>query len=310
MLHMNRLLATGLARHIDEFCRESAQFGGILVLPRTVILENERHQQSLYVDAVAKLEAARLTLAQCGIAVPAFRPEDVLRRVDLSTALGDTGIKVEIENPTLNDYRDAERRASLHLAPQSPDANSDEMRDLVIWAVALRIAAGDGDAMLVSRDAIHSDEGGSAEANTVRLHRAKTFVDALEQLGRVSRAGALVRSVLATIWDELKASGIPLAGEVPSRRFLALQFSVDDDGHVNMRLNFEFATGQGKLSGDAHIYQLTPSSIQAAFMGLTIEREPWRTGTLNVMVNGQLPKPTGAVDERMTELRDVTEGNQ
>ena len=101
MLHMNRLLDTGLARHIDEFCRESAQFGGILVLPRTVILENERQQQSLYEEAVAKLEAARQTLAQCGIAVPAFRPEDVLRKVDLPTALRDTGITVEIENPTI-----------------------------------------------------------------------------------------------------------------------------------------------------------------------------------------------------------------
>ena len=116
--------------------------------------------------------------------------------------------------------------------------------------------------------------------------------------------------MLATIWDELKASGLPLPDDVPSRRFSALQFSVDDEGHINIRLNFDFATGQGKLSGDAHIYQLAPSSIQAAFTRLTIEGAPYGTGTLYVLVNGQLPKPTSAVDERMSELRDMIEGNQ
>jgi hypothetical protein len=144
-----------------------------------VILENERHQGSLYEEAVAKLEAARLTLLQWGATVQAFRPEELVQRIDIATALRGTGIAVEIEDPTLEDYRDAERRASLHLAPQSPDAKSDEMRDLIIWALALRIAARDGTAMLVSRDTIHSDEGGSEEARASRLLRAKTLEDAL-----------------------------------------------------------------------------------------------------------------------------------
>lgn len=55
ILHMNRLLATGLVRHIDDFCREAAQSGAILVLPGTVVLENERHQSRLYNEAVANL---------------------------------------------------------------------------------------------------------------------------------------------------------------------------------------------------------------------------------------------------------------
>jgi hypothetical protein len=141
VLHMNRLLATGLARHIESFCREAAQVGGILVLPRTVILENERQRLEMYGKAVATLDAAALTLTQAGVSIPAFRAQDMVPRVDLITALRGAGIAVEAHDPTLEDYRDAERRASLHLSPRSKDSKSDEMRDLVIWAVALRIAA-------------------------------------------------------------------------------------------------------------------------------------------------------------------------
>jgi hypothetical protein len=47
-----------------------------------------------------------------------------------------TGVQLEVENPKLEDYRNAERRACLHLSPQPPETKSDEMRDLVIWEVA------------------------------------------------------------------------------------------------------------------------------------------------------------------------------
>ena len=122
VLHMTGLLANGLARHIDDFCREAKQSVAVLVLPRTVILENEHHQLKLYNDAVDKLKAASSLLAKSGVVVPTFTAEDQIREVDLTTALQATGITVEVQAATLDDYRDAERRASLHLAPQSPDA--------------------------------------------------------------------------------------------------------------------------------------------------------------------------------------------
>ena len=134
ILHMTeRLLATGLVRPIDEFCREAAQFGAVLVLPGTVILENERHQRGLCNKAVDKLKAASSTLALWGVAVPPFTAEDLIRNVDLTNALQATGITVEVQAATFDDYQDAERRASLHLAPQSPDTETDEMRDVIVY---------------------------------------------------------------------------------------------------------------------------------------------------------------------------------
>lgn len=227
-----------------------------LCCPEQLFLENERHQLRLYNEPVAKLKAASLTLAQWGVAVPPFTAEDLIRNVDLTNALQATGIRVEVQAATIDDYQDAERRASLHLSPQ-PDTKTDEMRDLVIWAIALRIARQDGGAMLVSRDEIHSHERGSEEAMRVSLFRAKTLDDALDQLGRVSPAAAMARSVLATIWSELRATGMPFPDDVPSRRFSRLQFVADNEGHANTRLSFEMTTADGKLAGDAHIFQAT-----------------------------------------------------
>jgi hypothetical protein len=91
-----------------------------------------------------------------------------------------TGVQLEVENPKLEDYRNAERRACLHLSPQPPETKSDEMRDLVIWEVALRVAKRDGKAILVSRDHVHSDERGDKSQKNEELSlppRPSSFIE-------------------------------------------------------------------------------------------------------------------------------------
>lgn len=273
-------------------------------------MEDERHQRRLYEETVAVLENASLLLGKWGVAVPHHNARDLVSRVDLPTVLRATGITVEIEEPTLADYRDAERRASFHLAPQAPDAESDEMRDLIIWAVALRIAERDGGAMIVSRDKVHVDERGSKEAEAVRLLRAKTFDEALDLLGRVSPAGMLARSVLSTVWDELKSAGLPLPAEIPSHPFSELQFVADDVGHATGSLTLAVPTTDGLLLGNARIFQATPSTIQIDLSGLRIGSEQWGTGSLSVTANRELPRIARSLGERLHELRSIIEDEQ
>jgi hypothetical protein len=142
------------------------------------------------------------------------------------------------------------------------------------------------------------------------LLRVKTLDDALDQLGRVSPAGAQVRSVLATIWSELRAAELPLPDDVPSRRFSNVQFVADNEGHANTRLTFEIVTAQGKLAGDAQIIQVAPLNIQANLTNLTLEGQQWRTGSLSLRADRQLPKITSSVADRMADLRNIIEGKQ
>jgi hypothetical protein len=310
VLHMNRPLAKGLAGHISDFCREALQSGASLVLPGTVLLENQRHQAKLYNEAVSRLKAAASTLEEWGIAIPAFTPEDVIPNVDLFRALSATGIMIEIESAKLEDYQDAERRASLHLAPQSSETKTDEMRDLVIWAIALRLARRDGVAMLVSRDEIHSGETGLEEASLSNLHRAKSLDDALDQLGRLSPAATLARSVLAVVWNDLMNAGLALPAEVPYRKFSRLQFYTDEVGHANTKLAFEIPILTGNLIGDAHILQSSPLTVQADLKNLKLDGKQLGEGSLSVSLAGQLPTFAGPADERFAGLKSIIEGKQ
>jgi hypothetical protein len=310
VLFSTRLLTAGLPKHIEGFCQKAAEFGAILALPRTVILENQRQQQKLYEEATAKLETAATLLTEWGVRVTTFNPADMIRRVDVLSALRATAIKVEVHDPTLEDYRDAEQRASLHLSPQAPDTKSDEMRDLIIWTVALRLAKHDNGAILVSRDEVHAHERGSAEANAAKLHRAKTFDEALDLLGSVSPAATLARSVLGTIWNDLRSAGLPLPQEVPAGRFSSLLFAADEDGHANTNLNFELSTDDGTLSGSILLFQADPAIIGVDLTELRMGEEPWKTGELSITVPGELPKITHPLGERITELRDLIKGNQ
>jgi len=144
------------------------------------------------------LDAARVREAEQAIAVlkamnsalPEI-PIPKLPSLGVVDALRATGVTVEIEDPALDDYREAETRAALHLAPHPPLSDSDEMRDLVIWQVAIRIAKRDGGACMVSRDEVHVHERGASEAGGVRLYRARNFEEAVEVLLQKSPIGVL-----------------------------------------------------------------------------------------------------------------------
>ena len=261
VLYTNRRpLAQGLPEYMRRFCEDVAAVGAQLTLPRTVTLEVERHQDQLRDDAVNSLASARDLLRERNVDVPEFDPRELVADVDIATALRGTGAAVETCDPTLGDYREAERRACLHLPPQPPDTQTDEMRDLVIWAFALRIAKRDGSAMLVSRDSLHSDSRGRDEAEATRLYRAKNFAEASEILGRETPAGKLARQVLATVWGAARAAGLPLPSEVLVTRFTDLQFTVDEAGHSGGNLGIVVCSGEGpEFSARIRVRQAQPS---------------------------------------------------
>jgi hypothetical protein len=289
------------------FCDAAAAVGAILVLPRTVTLEDERHQGQLFDTTISELASARDLLMQWGVAVPPFDPREIVSNVDIATALRDSGATVETCDPTLDDYRDAERRACLHLAPQPPERQSDEMRDLVIWAIALRLARRDRGAILISRDTVHWGTQGRDEADAAGLYRAKNFDEASEILGRETPAGKLARQMLAAVWSEARAAGLPLPEQVSVDRFTDLQFSADDAGNLSGRLGIVVRTSKGQLSARAHISQASPGKVRAELSEIRVGRNPWGSGTMAVTAGGELPQAGHPVEERLADLRRVLE---
>ena len=123
-------------------------------------------------------------------------------------------------SPTLEDYNDAHRRACLHLSPQ-PARNhgdktdtEDEMRDLVIWSVSIRIAREQGAALLVSRDKIHTGPLGRDEAESVRLSILPTVEDALRFFQIETPDAKLFIEMVTPAWNQLPALGLAVPPEV------------------------------------------------------------------------------------------------
>src|ERR1700694_1213541 len=151
-----------------------------IALPLTTVLEYERRQSAIANQERSALIDAADRLDRFGIGHAPIKVDELIKTRGLDELFMDTGVKVEVISPTIEDFHEAHRRASLHLSPQQPnDKGEDEMRDLVIWVVCIRIAKEQGGALLVSRDKIHTGDLGKEEARAAGLWVVPTVDDAL-----------------------------------------------------------------------------------------------------------------------------------
>lgn len=113
--------------------------------------------------------------------------------------------------PSIEDYREAERRTSFRHAPHPKNSEHEEMRDRVIWCQMLRWSAESGNPVLiVSADTIFKNGAKSEEGIRARINVVEGEVDLDQQLGeRPDHIAALARSLLIFA-PRLKEKGINL----------------------------------------------------------------------------------------------------
>lgn len=206
--------SNGLPAALIRLGEACAEQGHVLVVPRTALLEVERRQREIVKSQRKAVASARQTLIDQGIPVPEFDSTAVVADVDVRSLLDGLDAAVEVEAPTLQDFEDAHTRACLHEPPHPPDTKSDEMRDLVIWAVSLRLSARDGHALLVSRDTVHTHGRGDSEAAGVHLARVESLDAALGYLDVKTPAGEQLEAMISPSWSVMREAGLPL-GDAP-----------------------------------------------------------------------------------------------
>jgi hypothetical protein len=193
--------------------KECASRKHIIVLPLTAKLEFDRKQAEFLDKAAGELKTAYSTLQKWKIGFEKVDPTKVLKAPNLVQLIQDFGIEVVMEEPTMDDYREAHKRTCLHQPPHPPSSKSDEMRDLIIWMIALRIACREGGALLISRDQVHTHARGDSEAARAGLVRVKSAEEALEYFEVLTPAGQLIERILASVWKELLGAGLPLSAQ-------------------------------------------------------------------------------------------------
>lgn len=213
VLYHTGLITGGLSTTLGMLLKECAARKDTIVLPLTAKLEFDRKQAEFLDKATRKLEAAYGTLEKLKINFEKADPTKVLKAPNLVQLIQDFGIEAIIEEPTIDDYSEAHKRACLHELPHPPSSKSDEMRDLVIWIIALRIASEEGGALLISRDQVHTHARGDSEAIHAGLVRVKSTEETLEYFEVLTPAGQLIERMLMSVWKELLATGLPLPAQ-------------------------------------------------------------------------------------------------
>jgi len=206
----SELIRRELPRHLRQLFKLCAERDYPVVIPETVLLEFKRNQEELLEKARSKLRDAYKTLDSHGIACTKVDPAEAVKLPDLPALIRQLGAVVEVESPAYEDLKMAHDRACLHAPPHPRNKESDEMRDLVIWMIALRLARTRKNVLLVSTEEIHCGPLGDDEAKANGLIRRRTVDAALEFLNVRTPAGELVLKMLTPIWDDLRtAQGMP-----------------------------------------------------------------------------------------------------
>jgi hypothetical protein len=142
-----------LTEELSELCKACRERGVAIVIPETTLLEFERRHSEFAAKEVDNLALAPALLDRFSIAHDIVDPRDVVKEPNLVALLEATGVTVEVISPSFDDYREAHRRACKHLPP-STEKKSDEMRDVVIWLIAVGVAQSSMGAVLIAKDAL------------------------------------------------------------------------------------------------------------------------------------------------------------
>ena len=234
--------------YLINFFDEIKDFGIQIGLPLTTLLELERIQKENIRKEIREFRKWSEKLNYWGItdSIPDFSEEDLKR--DIAAILGGHGVDIIILEPTLEDYNDAHRRACLKLEPHSSKSGgSDEMRDLVIWCMAIRIAKEEKSAMLMSKDEVHVGSHGNEEASQVDLFRAKTYNQALKYLKMETPANLQLKELLNPVWEELSKNGLSISTPTPPLKVAAEIFVRNEFGLSSVKGKFVF---QKNISDD------------------------------------------------------------
>ena len=150
-----------------------------------------------------EIKNANTLFQKYNIETPSIDPEKLPKLPDLVQLIRDTGITCKIEEPTLQDYNKAHQRACLHENPKPPQEKSDEMRDLVIWDISIRIAKENDSTLLMSQDKVHTHTRGDNEASDSNLIRCQSFERGYEALDIATESSKEIRLLLEKVWVNL-----------------------------------------------------------------------------------------------------------
>ncbi len=286
IIYRGQLVTDNMSERLQALFRACSPAGHTIVIPLTTLYEFDREQSEMVQGEISKLESAYKVLDKFRIRYSRTEPSQVVRPPDLTGLIKQYVMDVIVEEPTFEDLREAHKRACLHQPPHPPDIKSNEMRDLVIWLMALRLASQDGGALLISRDEVHTHARGDNEAIQVGLFRVRSVEEALQFLDVETPAGRLVKELLATVWVDFLDAGLPLAPMFSLVGVSGVRFIQGVHGPSLASFTFKTKTLDGKIfQALTRIDMVDGIIIKATLSEITVEGEAWQEKPLPLVVS-------------------------
>lgn len=216
IIYANSLIKDSLPRALKSFLDMCSKNKHEIIITLTTKLEFDRKQGELMDTEIKELSNATKLLAKYNVKIEQFEPEKLINKPDLIQLIKQCDVQVSLIEPVNEDFKYAHEKACLHLPPHPPDIKSDEMRDLVVWSIALRISSTNrGNTILISNDELHIHTRGDLEAEAVGLVRVNSLESALAYMEAETPNGKFVKNLLDLSWEKLIKSGFP-AREKPN----------------------------------------------------------------------------------------------
>ena len=306
-LFATSLIRDKLPRQLFEFLLACRDKGHEIIIPLTTLFEFKRKQNEFVNKEIAALNSARAKLMDYGINVDNFNSSDLVKPPDLVQLINATGVSCVSEEPTKNDYENAHRRACLRESPHPPDIRSDEMRDLVIWEISLRVAKENNGAILMSRDEVHIHHRGDKEASEYGLIRCNSFERAYESLSIETVSAQRIKELIGKVWNNIIDSTLPIVegGQIVS---ITNPIFIDTDrGSSIVICNANFHTGDGKeLATMMRIEFADDRPFIVEFKNIKINSS---SSFEDVILNYERPVISDAdLNDRLNNLRELLKG--
>lgn len=315
VLYTNAFVHQRLHQNWRRFADGCRSVNAELVFPRTALYEIELRQQELYDLEIRAIKTSSAQLQRYGIKFDAPLPEKLIKVADVVQLFRDTGVTVRIEDATLEDFQDAELRAAKHLPPAPPRTpptdkkaadDSDEMRDLVIWAIACRLAVTYDGALLLSRDKVHTGKFGRAEAEEKGLLIAIEFDEALGILGAETEAGRIASAFLREAWNELRNSRLPMPEQFGVKTITMPIFVQGEYGLASASFSFTCVSDSGRrFSASAEVSDIQEDHFRLKISDARVERSLLENGNIDIQVPRHAAPEKNDLAERLSELRDI-----
>lgn len=307
ILFCNSYIKDKPAKKLVDFFNFCKKENHVIIIPETAYLEFKKLQNDFCIDERKNFNNAIALITKYGVKIRKIDAKKKVPCFDLKKFLENNCYVHIIQKPNFSVLKEAHRRTCLHSPPHIYFSKDSEMRDIIIWLIAINMAKLDKKALLISRDIIHNNSLGDEEALSSHLDRVNSIEDAFEYFGVHTEAGKKFITLLTSFWQEIVSkTQIPFNKRMIISGLSNIYFRQGVHGISNAQSNVKLKANDDKIiSTTIEIIFLAPSNQQIIIRNIRHEGNSHIDQCINSNIN--IIFDADDYEERYQSLKEILE---